>query len=104
MSGSVSATQSTPDPATQLTPEQKTVVGLRADMTISGEKVDIEGVIGEELFVQLGQEASLGTPIGFAYWLKETYAVDGEGIDLLTFKEYESGSDFQADYAAAYKN
>ena len=80
-------------------PAQKTVIGFRTDMTISGEKVSIDAVIGEDFFVQLSQEASLGTPIGFAYWLKETYAVEGEGIDVLTLPEYPSGADFQMAYA-----
>jgi hypothetical protein len=91
-------------PANVVTPKpslssQKTVIGFRTDMTISGEKVSIDAVIGEDFFVQLNQEASLGTPIGFAYWLKETYAVEGEGIDVLTLPEYPSGNDFQMAYA-----
>jgi hypothetical protein len=91
-------------PANVVTPKpslssQKTVIGFRTDMTISGEKVSIDAVIGEDFFVQLNQEASLGTPIGFAYWLRETYAVEGEGIDVLTLPEYPSGADFQMAYA-----
>ena len=62
---------------------QKTVVGLQGDMTINDKKVGVDAVFGQDFFLQLAQEANLGSPISFAYWLREQYQVDGEGMDLL---------------------
>ena len=76
----------------------KTLVGLRTELTISGEAVAVEAVLGKNFFLQLSKEARLGTPISFAYWLKETYAVDSEGMKVLLVKGYDTLKDFQAEY------
>lgn len=76
----------------------KTLVGLRTELTISGEPVAVEAVLGKNFFLQLSQEARLGTPISFAYWLKETYAVDSAGMKVLLVKGYETLAEFQAEY------
>lgn len=76
----------------------KTLVGLRTELTISGEPVAVEAVLGKDFFLQLSQEAQLGTPISFAYWLKETYAVDSAGMKVLLVKGYDTLAEFQAEY------
>ena len=78
----------------------QTLVGLRTDMTISGEQVAIEGVLGKDFFLQLSKEAKLGTPISFAYWLNSVYAVDSDGIRLLMLKDYKDGDEFLTAYNA----
>lgn len=76
----------------------KTLVGLRTELTISGEPVAVEAVLGKNFFLQLSQEARLGTPISFAYWLKETYAVDSDGMKVLLLEKYETLKEFQDQY------
>ena len=76
----------------------KTLVGLRTELTISGEAVAVEAVLGKNFFLQLSKEARLGTPISFAYWLKDTYAVDSDGMKVLLLEEYDRLEDFQTAY------
>jgi hypothetical protein len=76
----------------------KTKVALRADMTIDDEPVGIEGVIGGSFFLQLDKPARLGTPISFAYWLRDTYGV--ENLDVMLPTDYPDSAAFKADYRA----
>jgi len=78
----------------------KTDVGLRAELIISGEDVEVQGVLGSDFFFALSQEAKLGTPISFAYWLKEVYQVDSDGMKMLTLEDYEDLEAFQKEYKA----
>lgn len=73
---------------------QKTVVGLHGDMTINDQKVGVDAVFGQDFFLQLAQEINLGSPISFAYWLREQYQVDGAGMDLLKVEGYDTLRDF----------
>jgi hypothetical protein len=78
-----------------------TILSVRGDMTISEEKVAVDAVFGNnEFFVQLSKEAFIGSPMSVAYWLRETYAVEGDGIDWLTLKAagYEDSTKFAKEY------
>lgn len=75
----------------------RTKIGLRADMTIDDEPVAIEGLLGGDFFLQLSRPATLGTPISFAYWLRDKYKV--ENLDLMLPTEtYETAAEFKAAY------
>lgn len=74
----------------------KTKVALRADMTIDEEPVAIEGVIGGSFFLQLEKPARLGTPISFAYWLKDTYGVDN--LEVMLPAGFADSADFKSQY------
>jgi hypothetical protein len=74
----------------------RTRVALRADMTIDEEPVAIEGMIGSNFFLQLSKPASLGTPISFAYWLRDTYGVDN--LEVLLPEAFGSSAAFKAKY------
>jgi hypothetical protein len=89
-------------PATTVTPDNKavTILTVRADMTISEEKVAINAEIGESFFLQLTKEAVIGSPMSVAYWLQDVYEVEGEAIKLLTLPEYY---DTSAAFANAYR-
>jgi hypothetical protein len=76
----------------------ETRIGLRADMTIDDEAVAIEGVIGQNFFLQLNKPASLGTPVSFAYWLQDTYKVKNLDV-MLPYDEAAGGAKkFKEDY------
>jgi hypothetical protein len=76
----------------------ETRIGLRADMTIDDEAVAIEGVIGQNFFLQLNKPASLGTPVSFAYWLQDTYKVKNLDI-MMPYDEAAGGAkQFKEDY------
>jgi hypothetical protein len=64
-------------------PQQRTQVGLRGDMTINDKPVAINAILGREVLVQIEKEFSIGSPISFAYWLRDKWEVDGPGMDLL---------------------
>jgi hypothetical protein len=83
---------------------QKTVVGLHGDMTINDQKVGVDAVFGQDFFLQLAQEINLGSPISFAYWLREQYQVDGPGMDLLKVDGYKSEIKTLKDFNAAWKS
>lgn len=78
-------------------PPPETIIGLRTDMTINEEKVAVDLVIGQDLYFQLAKEANFGTPIGIAYWLRDTYEVKSDGINLLT--PYLTLSEFKTEHA-----
>jgi hypothetical protein len=75
-----------------------TKLGIRTDMTIDNEKVAVEGLIGGDFFLQLNKPASLGTPISFAYWLRDTFQV--EGLDAMLLKDFSDGKRFKRAYDA----
>jgi hypothetical protein len=64
-----------------------TILSARADMTISEEKVAVDVVFGDEFFLQLSKEAFIGSPMSVAYWLRDTYALEGPAIDWLTLQD-----------------
>jgi hypothetical protein len=77
--------------------QQLTQVGLRGDMTINDKPVAVNAIFGKEVLVQIQEEFSIGSPISFAYWLKEKWQVDGPGMDVLLInnssgdkKQYEA--------------
>ena len=75
----------------------RTKIGLRADMTIDDEPVAIEGILDGNFFLQLSQPATLGTPISFAYWLRDKYKV--ENLDLMLPTEtYKTAAEFKSAY------
>ena len=82
--------------------ENTTRIGLRADMTIDDEPVAVEGLLGGDFFLQLSRPATLGTPISFAYWLRDQYQVDNLDL-LLPTESYEKAADFKAAYKS-YKS
>jgi len=80
----------------------RTKIGLRADMTIDEEPVAIEGLLGGDFFLQLSKPATLGTPISFAYWLRDKYEV--ANLEIMLPEKYKTAAEFKAaykDYKAA---
>jgi len=77
--------------------ENTTKLGLRADMTIDDEPVAVEGVLGGDFFLQLSRPATLGTPISFAYWLRDKYEVQNLDIMLPT-ETYATAAGFKTAY------
>lgn len=73
-----------------------TKLALRADMTVDDKPVAIEAVLGGDFFLQLSEPASLGTPISFAYWLRDVYKVEN-GLDLML--PYETKAEFATEFA-----
>jgi hypothetical protein len=73
---------------------QKTVVGLRGDMTVNEKPVYIEAVFGDEVLLRIAEEFSFGSPISVTYWLKEKWALAGDGMKLLILDDYATGKDF----------
>jgi|GEM_PF-1918151 len=86
------------DSATNQTPSagNRTKIGLRADMTIDEEPVAIEGLLGGDFFLQLSKPATLGTPISFAYWLRDKYQVGN--LDIMLPEQYETAAEFKTAY------
>jgi len=85
--------------ADDIAAENITKIGLRADMTIDDEPVAVEGVLGGDFFLQLSRPATLGSPISFAYWLQDKYAV--QNLDLMLPTEtYPTSADFKTAYKA----
>jgi hypothetical protein len=66
---------------------QRTEVGLRGDMTINDKPVAINAVFGREFLVQIEKEFSIGSPISFAYWLRDKWEVGGPGMDTLLIND-----------------
>lgn len=66
-------------------------------MTIDEQPVAIEGVVGKDFFLQLNRPASLGTPVSFAYWLKDNYDVRNLDV-MLPSETYKTSADFKTAY------
>ena len=75
MSGRV--TPPAPEDPKKLVEGNETRIGIRADAIVDEQPVAVVAEIGKNIFVQLDKAATLGTPMSFAYWLKDVYAVEG---------------------------
>jgi hypothetical protein len=75
MSGII--TPSAPEDPKKLVEGNETRIGIRADAIVDEQPVAILAEIGKNIFVQLDKAATLGTPMSFAHWLKDVYAVEG---------------------------
>ena len=79
---------SAPEDPKKLVEGNETRIGIRADAIVDEQPVAIVAEIGKNIFVQLDKAATLGTPMSFAYWLKDK--------GTLPVKEalvFQSGSD-----------
>ena len=67
---------------------------------VAGEDADmVIGFQSGEMYLALQKELPIGSPISVAYWLKEQYQAEGEGINLLCPTEaYPTFSLFQKAY------
>jgi len=66
---------------------------------VAGEDADmVIGFQSGEMFLALQRELPIGSPISVAYWLKEQYSAEGDGIDLLCPKAYKNLAAFQDAY------
>ena len=67
---------------------------------VAGEDADmVIGFRSGEMYLALQKELPIGSPISVAYWLKDQYQAEGEGINLLCPTEaYPTFSLFQKAY------
>jgi hypothetical protein len=84
--------------------KQKTVVGLRGDMTVNEKPVYIEAVFGDEVLLRIAEEFSFGSPISVTYWLKEKWGLqDNPSVKLLILDDYKTGKEFNDAWNALNK-
>ena len=80
--------------------ESKTLANLTTTFLVAGEETDmVIGFQSGEMYLALQRQLPIGSPISVAYWLKEEYAADGDGIKLLCpLEKYKTLSQFQTAY------
>ena len=77
----------------------KTLATMTTTFLVAGEDADmVIGFQSGEMYLALQRELPIGSPISVAYWLREEYKAEGDGINLLCPKAYPTFSQFQTAY------